>query len=280
MKTRIFFVSLLLLHGTLMIPLSDFMKQRPVEVKLGYVPHPQILKISSADHVLAVAEVAVIKVLFYFGSLVEVFQQNVIVRPEYANMYQTLVTASHLDPYNMDLYYFVQAAFTWELGRIHEVNTLLETGMRMRDWDPWLPFYIGFNHAYFLKNYSEAARYLQIAAERSGNTLYTKLAARYFYESKQTDLGMMFLQTMIDQAKDKAVKQTYQVRLDALQAISRIESAVEEFNKTRGHYPASLSILVESGLLASLPVDPYGGTFFIDKDDRVRSTSKLASPGM
>lgn len=255
------------------------MKQRPVAVKLGYTPHPQIIKMTSADHALAIAEAAVIKVLFYFGSLVEKFHENVIIRPEYPNMYRTLVTAAKLDPYNVDIYYFAQAAFTWELGRIAEVNALLEEGMKYRTWDAYLPFYIGFNHAYFNKNFTEAARYMLIAAERSGNPLYTKLAARYFYESEQTDLGVVFLKTMIEQAKDKAVKQTYQLRLDALIAIRTIEDAVEGYRVHSGTPPMRIEQLVTEGWLEKLPVDPYGGTFYLDETGRVRSTSKLANPG-
>jgi tetratricopeptide (TPR) repeat protein len=267
---------LLLCHGLLILPFTGYLRQRPVEVKLGYLPHPQILKLSVADHGLAVAEVAVVKVLFYFGTLVEVFHKNVIFRPEYPNMYRTLQTAAQLDPYNMDNYYFAQAAFTWELGRIAEVNALLEQGMKYRTWDPWLPFYIGFNRAYFLKDYIGAAPFMQLAAERSGNPLFTKLASRYFYESRQTELGLIFLDSMIAQAKDKAVKATYQLRRDALLAVAEIERALSEFRKRQGRDPSDLHELVATGLLPALPADPYGGIFYLDADGRVRSTSKLA----
>jgi tetratricopeptide (TPR) repeat protein len=191
-------------------------------------------------------------------------------------MFRTLETAAQLDPYNMDNYYFVQAAFTWELGRIAEVNALLEQGMKHRIWDPWLPFYIGFNRAYFLKDYAGAAPFMQIAAERSGNPLYAKLAARYFYESKQTELGLVFLETMIAQTKDKAVKATYQLRRDALLAVSEIERALAAFRDSRGHNPSTLHELVDAGFLQEFPADPYGGTFYLDANGLVRSTSKLA----
>lgn len=276
MRLRLLFGALLLCHGLLILPFTGYLRQRPLEVKLGYLPHPQILKLSVADHGLAVAEAAVVKVLFYFGTLVETFQKNVIFRPEYPNMYRTLQTAAQLDPYNMDNYYFAQAAFTWEIGRVAEVNALLEQGMKYRTWDPWLPFYIGFNRAYFLKDYIGAAPFMQLAAERSGNPLFTKLAARYFYESRQTELGLIFLDSMIAQAKDKAVKATYQLRRDALLAVSEIERALAEFRKRQGRDPSDLHELVATGLLPALPADPYGGTFYLDVDGRVRSTSKLA----
>lgn len=280
MRLRHCLVVLLLAHGLLLAPFAAFMAERPVEVKLGYLPHPQILKVLVADQRLAFAEAAVIKVLFYFGTLIDKFQQNLIIRPEYLNMYRTLETAAQLDPYNVDSYYFAQAAFTWELGRVRDVNALLEVGLQRRTWDYWLPFYVGFNNAYFLKDYAAAARYMQLAAERSGDPLFTKLAARYFYESKQTDLGLTFLDAMIAQAKDKAVKETYRIRRDALLAIAQIEEALSRFRTASGRHPGTLQELMSAGFLDAIPADPYGGTFFIDEDGRVRSTSKLAAPNL
>ena len=278
MKVRMFFVVVLLSHGLFLAPFVEHMATRPVEVRLGYIPHPQILKMTTADHDLLVAGAAVVNILFYYGTVVDKALKNVIIRPEYQNMYRTVVTAVRLDPYNQDAYYFAQAAFTWELGRIREVNKILEEGLRYRTWDPWLPFYLGFNHSYFLKDYAAAARYMKIAAERSGNPLFAKLAARYFYEAKQTDLGLVFLDTMIAQSRDEAVKKTYKMRRDALWAISQLEEALSAFTERFGYPPHQLQELVSAGLIEKLPVDIYGGSFYLDSAGRVRSTSKLANP--
>ena len=229
-----------------------------------------------ADHSVLVAETAVLKVLFYFGTVVELFKENIVMSPEYMNMFRTLLTAVNLDPYNDDAYYFAQAAFTWELGRIREVNEMLEIGARSRTWDPWINFYLGFNHAYFLKDYPTGAKYFKRAAELSGNPLYANLAARYFYESRQTELGLSFLDTMIAQAKDSAVKETYQLRRNALIATMQLEHAIDIYQKKYGRNIKSFDELTSSGLISTIPKDPYGGTFYLDEDGRVRSTSKFA----
>ncbi len=75
------------------------------------------------------------RVLFYYGTIIEKCQNNVFVRPEFYNIYKTLQAATQLDPYNEDTYYFVQAAFNWELERTREVNSVLEYGMKYRTWD-------------------------------------------------------------------------------------------------------------------------------------------------
>lgn len=278
MKLPLLLGGLLLVYGVLLGPFATHMQQRPVEVKLGYMPHPQILKVTSADLDLVVAEAAVVKVLFYYGTLIDKLRENVIIRPEFLNMYRTLDTVTQLDPYNSDAYYFLQASFTWDIGRIREVNELLEWGMQHRTWDPWLAFYLGFNHAYFLKDYRTAAVYMQQAAELSGNPLFTNLAARYFYESRHTDLGMTFLDEMINSAKDPAVRRSYEIRRLALMAVDVLEKALEAYSIKHNSPAGSLDDLVKGGFIDKIPSDPYGGQFYMDDTGRVRSTSKFANP--
>lgn len=280
MIIRFVFIVLLGAHLSLLLPFSSSLAKRPLVVKLGYLPNPQLLKISVADHGLLVAQWAVVKVLFYFGTIIDKFTENIIVPPESVNMYRTIVTANQLDPYNMDVYYFAQASFTWDNKRIAEVNELLVRGTKYRTWDYWLPFYIGFNYAYFLKDYQKSAIYMQQAAEMSQNPLFARLAARYYYESRQTDFALAFLDTMIAQTKDKRVKQTLLVRRTALQDIAELEEALSAFQKKYRRKTTSLDELVNAGLLLRIPKDPYGGDFYVDEQGRVRSTSKLASPNL
>jgi hypothetical protein len=192
-----------------MVPFASYMKNRPVAVKLGYVPSAEVLRATVGDQKLLVAHAVVVKVLVYFGTLVEKLQNKILLPPEYLNMYKTLQTAVKLDPYNSDAYYFAQAAFTWEVGRAKEVNLMLDHGMKYRTWDYMLPFFAGFNAAYFLKQYEPAARYMKRAAELSGNPLLTNLAARYYFESDKSKLGIDFLELMEKGAKDEQVRKLY-----------------------------------------------------------------------
>jgi len=275
MIRRSLFVSLLLAYILLFLPFSAHMKNRPVEVKLGYLPHPQIFKAVSGEHRSTVAGFLMMRVLFYYGTIIQQLQEHVIVRPEFLNMYKTLQGIVHIDPYNADAYYFAQAAYTWDLGRVEEVNYLLEQGIEARPLDYWLPFYKGFNYAYFLKDFKSAAPYMQRAAELSGNPLYANLASRYFYESEQSAFGMAFLETMIKTSKNKAIKRSYEMRRDALLATVKISQAFEKYKSVYGAMPVDLGELVRSGVLSELPRDPYGGTFYVDELGKVRTTSKF-----
>lgn len=276
MSRKALFIVLLAVYVALIVPFSTYMKNRPVAVKLGYLPEAEALKGVAGDQRYLLAECAVVRVLFYFGTLVEKIQHKIPLQPEYFNMFKTLETSIKLDPYNMDAYYFMQAAFTWELGRARDVNRVLEYGMRHRTWDYQLPFYAGFNAAYFLHDFKSAAAYMKRAAELSGDPLYTTLAARYFYESGRSDLGTLFLETMEKGAKDRKVKAVYELRRKALQAVTLLSDAVARYKKEKGEKPASLDALVAAGILANIPQDPYGGRFYLSEDGRIRSTSKFA----
>lgn len=269
-------ISLLAAYAALVIPFSSYLKNRPVALKLGYVPDARVLKVAAADHRFLLAELSVVKVLFYFGTLFEKTPNRIAEKPEYFNMYRTLETAVKLDPYNMDAYYFTQAAFTWELGRAKDVNKMLEYGMKYRTWDHMLPYYAAFNHAYFLKDYKSAALLMRKAAEISGDPLMATLAARYFHEANQSDLGIIFLETMEKGAKDKNVKKVYVTRKKALLAVMSLNDALSGYRKEYQRMPEDLSELVAAGFIDALPPDPYGGRFYLSEDGIIRSTSKFA----
>lgn len=276
MKPSFVLVLLLCAYLALVPSLKGYMDARPVAVKLGYLPTGKVLRYTVGDQKALTAELAVLKVLFYFGSLVEEWQNRVSIPPEYYGMYRMIESAIKLDPYNMDAYYFAQAAFTWEIDHASDVNRLLAYGMKYRTWDWYLPFFKGFNEAFFLKDYEAAGVDMQKAADLSGSQLFTNLSARYFYESGHNDLGITYLQSMIAKERDPKVKSAYVMRLRALESIQVLEEALSTYQQQYGKTPDDLQALVESGLIEGLPLDPYGGHFYLDSTGKIRSSSSLA----
>lgn len=261
---------------SLIVPFTGYLKHRPTMVKLGYTPEADVLKLVSGDQATLLAEMCILKVLFYFGTVTDSSGVKMASKPEYYNMFKTLETGIKLDPYNMDSYYFAQAAFTWEIGRARDVNRLLMYGMKYRNQEWTLPFYIAFNDAYFLKDYAGAAKYMRIAADLSHQPLLTNLTARYFYESGRADLGILFLENMEKSAPDKKVKNLFEIRRKALLAVKVLSDAVGRFKSVKGRMPSGLTELVSTGIIGVIPVDPYGGEFYLDNGGMVRSTSKFA----
>lgn len=277
MKVSSFLLCFLIaVYVMLMIPFTGYMNSRPIAVKLGYMPDAKILKLVAGDYKQLLAHQAVVRVLFYFGSIVDPSKRSVQNKPDFFHMFTTIQQAVRLDPYNMDAYYFAQAGFTWELRRIKEVNDILDYGMKYRTWDAQLPFYAAFNCAYFQKDFRSASKYMKMAAELSGDPLYTNLAARYFHEAGMAAVGLAFIEQMEKTVIDPKVKRLYRLRREALLGVQVIEHALKEYRQRYGHNPDGIITLVSTGYLDKVPSDPYGGSFYLTLEGTVRSTSKFA----
>lgn len=270
-----FFFLALVAYGFLLFPLTRYMGNRTVLEKSGYVPQPFILRSISADQKNFMAVVLVCKVLFRSGGM-EKKSNSPEDEFEYENIFNLLKGATRLDPYNMDGYYLTQA-MAWDTKNVQKINKLLKYGMQYRSWDWYLPFFAGFNSFYFLKDYPHAAEYFTRAQELSGSSLFGRLASRYMYEGGATKLAITYLQSMIQGSKNRQIKEGYEMRLRAFTEVQRIEEAIEKYTEDKGQPPPDLQTLLTAGYLFTLPVDPYGGTFYLDEQGKPRTTSKFAS---
>ena len=270
----------LFLYGLLILPFTAYLKNKPFVEKLGYVPSVIALKAVAADHKELVAATLVLKVLMYFGGLVEKSDNQLATPPDYPSMSRLLHGAVKLDPYNMDAYYFSQGFLTWDVKQFKLANDLLDYGMKYRTWDWYLPFFAGFNSAYFLHDYKKAAEYYKRAGELSGSDLHKSLAGRYLQESGQTDLAIIYLSAIAKGERNPAMKKNYQLRLNAFKEVRRIELARDHYRELHGTFPTSIDQLLASGLLSPPPRDPYGGQFYIEQDGNVKTTSKFAFGGV
>lgn len=276
MRTASSGIIFLALYVVLIIPFTTYLKNKPFVEKLGYVPTVSVIKSVAADQKELVAASLVLKVLMYFGSLIEKAENQFSVPPDYKSMSRLLHGAVKLDPYNMDAYYFAQSFLTWDAKQYKLANDLLDYGMTYRTWDWSLPFYAGFNSAFFLKDYAAAAKYYQISGELSGSDLNKLLAGRYMQQSGQTELAIEYLSAMLKGEKNPALKKNYQLRLTAFQEVRRIEVALEHYLKTKGSSPATVERLISGGFLTTPPKDPYGGRFYLEPNGKVATTSRFS----
>ncbi len=268
----VLFISIL----TIFFPyFSKDMRSRPLFEKLGYTPHGKFYRAILGEFRWFMGDYLSFKSIIYYGGNVDKIKQGKFKDVEFYNLFETIQTSILLNPYNEDAYYFAQAAFTWNIGHAKDVNRLLKYVAKYRTWDFLPPFFIGFNYAYFLKDYDKAAVYYKKASAISHSELFTNLAARYFYEGGRTELGISYLKMMIKITRKKSVKKVYEIRLKALDAIYKIEQAIKKYEHKYHKKPQSIKELLNAGFLDEIPKDPYGGKFYIDKKGKVQTTSKL-----
>ena len=255
------------------VSLTRVRDAQPPQAQLGFFPPAPVIKVLAADLYQFLSQVISLRCLIYFGSLVEERKRI----PQWRNLYRALFTATRLDPYNMDAYYFAQAVLTWDARMTAQVVELLKYGHEHRPWDFYLLYFISFDYAFFLKDYKRAGEYLAKAAElRPEVEWYATLTARYFYEGGTTALALAYLKDMIPTARNEAIRKRMIIRAEAFEKILQIEQAVSAYKNRFQRDPKRLEDLVEAGLLIKIPEDPYDGSFYLDNEGRVRTTSRLA----
>lgn len=267
----------LMAYAGIIGPFTHYMGHKPYAEKLGSIPRPEVLKVLFADYQELVGASILTRVLLYFGSLVETTDlRKLALAADYPAMSRAVHAALQLDPYNMDGYYFGQSILAWDAGQHRLANELLEYGMRYRTWDWQLPFFAGFNYAFFLKDYPSAARMYMRAGELSGEALFKQLAGRYLQEAGQTRMAIDYLIALEKGTRNMAVKKTFRRRIEAFQNVLAIERARDRFTAEQGKLPATIKELMASGYLDRVPKDPYGGAFYLDAQRNVRSTSRFS----
>lgn len=254
---------------TLVFPaFTKYLVDRPIEERLGYLPAKELLKGVAGEHKQSVTAVLMLKVMYYFGGTIDRNSQA-----DYTSMARLIQTANYIDPYSFDLYYLAQAAFPTGVNGATFVNNLIKNGMKYRTWDADLPFYAGYNSAFVLHDFPEAARFLQRASELSGNEIYASLSMKLFNKAGEIDFAIIFVESMIKNASDDKIRSLYLKKKGLLESVKIINSAVTGYKERFGNNPADLQALLNTGFLNKLPVDPFGGKFIITNDGVVETTS-------
>ena len=267
---------LLPLHAVSLKSAAKAWKALPQGRETAYsIPGP-ILKVTSLEFDGLASDIMFLRALVFYGSTFERTEKPRVKPWEWQRLYRELTSATDLDPYFRDPYYFAEATLPWDGDMVSETNILLEKGSKYRDWDWLLPFYAGFNYFYFLDENGKASDLLMESSKRPGaSATVASLATRLAVESNRTETAIVFLEQLLTQEKDEKTKKEYIVRLKALMGIQVLEKAVVSYKASFGGPPASLNALIERRLIRQMPVDPYGGTFYLDEDGAVKTTSDL-----
>jgi hypothetical protein len=190
----------------------------------------------------------------------------------------SLDVVTDLDPYFVDPYMLAEGLLAWDAGKPEEANRLLSKGMKYRTFDWRLPFFVGFNHFYFLKDYETASGFIMTASRLPGSPAYlATLGARLAYYGGKSKTALLFLEEMLAETDDVLLRSRLEMRMLALERAVAIEDALGKFKAQEGRSPEKLIELVTAGYLSELPLDPYGGRWRVLENGRVFSTSKFAN---
>jgi hypothetical protein len=241
---------------------------------MGYILPSKIIGPASLEFSGIVSDFLFLKVITFFGGE---FIQNVRLEERHAEfLYESVNSLTNLDPWFWDAYLVADMILTWDFGKIDLANKLLLKAKKYRTNDFKVPYYIGFNYFYFLKDNANGAKYLMEAAELPGAPGYLpSLATRLSMYQDQYGPAILFLKNTLKTIQSPDLKKQFETRLKTLMIMEGLEKKVHEFKAKFGIFPDRLSDLSDKGLIKSIPDDPYGGKFILLKNKRVYTTSKM-----
>lgn len=186
--------------------------------------------------------------------------------------------AQALDPSFAQTFLLAQGWLPWPPANlVQETQDFLQVSAKYRPWD-WQPLRtMGFNEFYFNKDRAAAAQYyLEAAKTPNGPNFLAIIGSRLGQEAGETETAILMMQSMLaGKGADEPGYTELAHRLQALQGVFTLENARDSFHKNNGRLPRSLSELLQSGTLQTLPVNPYQlpycingqGQIFFDKPD-------------
>ena len=241
---------------------------------MGYVLPSKITGPASLEFSGIVSDFLFLKLSTSLGTK---FMQNESLEEKHAEfIYDFINILTDLDPWFWDAYLLADTILTWDFKRIDLANNLLFKAREHRTDDFQVPYHIGFNYFYFLKDNANGAGYLMEAARLPGAPSYLPaLATRLSMYQNQYGPAIMFLNNIIKSTQNPKLRKQFEIRLETLMIMDSLEKKVHEFEKKFGIFPGRLSDLVDEGLIESIPDDPYGGKFVLLKNKRVYTTSKM-----
>ena len=152
---------------------------------------------------------------------------------------------------------------------------LLARGERQFPSEWRFPFYTGYIHYFSLGNPEEGGTALLRAARIPGSPPYFPLlASRMLSEGHRPATALAFLQGMTERETDPRRKASLEERIRRViveRDLQSMERAIGEYTSRVGAPPGKLADLVQFGMLARIPEEPYGGRYLLTPGGGVRS---------
>jgi hypothetical protein len=181
--------------------------------------------------------------------------------------------AAWLNPAHQDNYYIAAAVLPWA-GEVTATQYVLRQATEARPFDTGPPFFFGFNELYFLKNPAEGATWLLVAARHTSDEMeqiqFQQMAALWVSKGEDKELAIRLHRTMAKETRQKAFARFLERRATRLENLLLLDHAIDRYREVTGKPPNHLQELVEIGVLAAIPVDPFALQYMIDSSGRLQ----------
>lgn len=185
--------------------------------------------------------------------------------------------AAILNPRQEDNGYLAAAILSWE-GQTEVANDVLQVVGDARHWDPMPYFFKGFNLFYLERDNIEAAKYLRLAAERSGEqnkSALKSMSAKWLAGDDDPAYAINILKALYEAEQDKNLKNKFAARIQQTQGLIDLRTAAEKFKQDTMLPLTSLKQLLKGGFIDELPKDPIGLGYTVNENGIPEMISKI-----
>ena len=240
--------------------------------RLGQVPHDSISKemqvalprfiqvaLTGGDRYLA-ANIATWRSLVASTEFME--------KDNYAIQARLQRDAAWLNPRQEDNYYVAAAILPWA-GELDAAQEVLQRASDARTFD-WQPaFYYAFNVYQFKNDSVAAAKLMHEASHRpmseNERYMFEQIAASWYERGYSPEVAIGIVQDMAKGARSSGFRKFLETRVRRLQMVIDLRMAAATFRQREGRPPRELSELVDAGIIAAVPNDPFGMGFELDE---------------
>ncbi len=274
-------LSFMLLFSLPLILASLFYIQQKIDIKRGrfqqverfmFLPKGEYLKAAALGYDHLAADIIWLRAIQVIG-------EKRISAEGYNWIYHALDVITTLDP-KFHYAYQVGGVVLATLGKkIDLSNALLEKGLKENP-DVWqIPFYLGFNHFFYMDDYKKAAEFMTITSRLPGRPFYIpQLAATLYVEQGNPEVALEFLERAYKETEDERIKKEIENKTREViveRDILFLESGVKRYIGTYKKDPETLDDLVKGGIINIIPKEPFGGYYYIVKETmEVKSSVK------
>jgi len=150
---------------------------------------------------------------------------------------------------------------------VKQADAIGQQGIANADPDWRIPYYVATNEFLYAKDDVAAAEYYNMAAETPGIPAYAeRFSLNFGIETDQRQKTEQLWATIKDSTNDPSTQARAQAYIDHLQDFDYLDAASAMYKKDFGLFPTTTAELVQKGIIPSVPVDPFGFTFIIQKD--------------
>ncbi|MDP2807774.1 MAG: hypothetical protein Q8O74_06520 [bacterium] len=200
---------------------------------------------------------------------VQYYGQHTLTDRQYKYLGHMFDVLSALAPDFKIAYNFGALLLAHDAADVPAADRLLKKGMENNPEDWAIPFFRGFVHYVFSRNYREAGRWFTVSSRQpQAPEMPARFAAFAMRKGKDLETSRALWAELLNKTgnkTEKALARFYIDKIDRELIIARLQQLAEGHKKQNNREIDSLQDLVLWGHIKKIPSDPLGGGFYWDR---------------